>query len=43
MKSLKVEVVHYNKKEEKIDIHSDESKDKIKKAVFDIINRKIQQ
>ena len=43
MNTLKVEVIHCNKKGEKIDIRSDESKDKIKKTVLDTINQKIQK
>ena len=43
MKALKVEVIHCNQKGDQIDIHSDESKDKIKKGVFDTINQKIQK
>ena len=43
LKALKVEVIHCNQKGEQIDIHSDESKDKIKKGVFDTINQKIQK
>lgn len=42
MQSIAVDVIHYNRQKEKIDIHSYESREKIKNAVFDIINNKIQ-
>lgn len=42
MQSISIDVIHYNRQKEKIDIQSDESREKIKKAVFYIINNKIQ-
>ena len=42
LKALNIDVIHYNRKKEQIDIHSDESQEKIKEAVFYIINNKIQ-
>ncbi len=41
MQSITIDVIHYNRKKERIDIHSDESQEKIKEAVFYIINNKI--
>lgn len=43
LKALNIDVIHYNRKKEQIDILSNESREKIKKAVFDIINNKIQK
>lgn len=42
MQSITIDVIHYNRKREQIDILSDESREKIKEAVFYIINNKIQ-
>lgn len=41
LQSITIDVIHYNRKKERIDIHSDESQEKIKEAVFYIINNKI--
>lgn len=43
MKALEVDIIHCNKSREEIDIHSDESQNKIKQAVFNTINQKIQK
>lgn len=42
MQNITIDVIHYNRKKEKIDIQSDYSRRKIKEAVFYIINNKIQ-
>lgn len=42
MQSIAIDIIHYNRKKEQIDILSDESRKKIKDAVFYIINNKIQ-
>lgn len=43
MKALEVDIIHCDKNRKEINIHSDESQDKIKQAVFDAINKKIQK
>ena len=42
LQSITIDVIHYNRKRERIDIMSDESREKIREAVFYIINNKIQ-
>ena len=43
MKRITVDVIHYNRKKERININSDENKEKIKEAVFYVINNEIQR
>lgn len=39
MKSYDIEIRHFNRKKESIDIHSEESRTKIEQAVTEVISR----
>ncbi len=43
MKRITIDVIHYNRKKERINIKSDDNKEKIKEAVFYVINNEIKR
>lgn len=40
MKSIDIDIIHYNQKKEKINIQSEENRKKIARIVFKVINQK---
>ena len=40
MKSICIDIIHYNRKKEQINIQSEENRNKITETVFKVINRK---